>query len=156
VAAHEEQEQRVVLLSVACGVWLRRCLLIRRRLHDDDRFAAAAGQLGAQVIGHAPRRDADQPRARVVWYAVLWPLQGGGEERFLHGVFGCREIAEAPDDSAQNLRRQLAQQILAGGIQRSGGHASTGGALITSRTSIGMFSGVPPGPGAAEARAAIS
>jgi hypothetical protein len=33
---------------------------------------------------------------------------------------------------------------------------STGGALITSRTSIGMFNGSPPGPGAVEARAAIS
>ena len=35
-------------------------------------------------------------------------------------------------------------------------HTSTGGALITSRTSIGMFNGAPPGPGAADARAAIS
>ena len=33
---------------------------------------------------------------------------------------------------------------------------STGGALITWRTSIGMFSGTPPFPGAADARAAIS
>jgi hypothetical protein len=33
---------------------------------------------------------------------------------------------------------------------------STGGALMTSRTSIDMFNGTPPFPGAADARAAIS
>lgn len=37
-----------------------------------------------------------------------------------------------------------------------GRYSFAGAALITCRTSMGMFSGAPPGPGAAEAFAAIS
>ena len=85
------------------------------------------------------------------------PLQRRREQRLLHRVFRGGEVAEAADDRAEHLRRELAQQVLAG--RRPSGAAvtlSTGGALITSRTSIGMFSGAPPLPGAADARAAIS
>ena len=84
------------------------------------------------------------------------PLQRRREQRLLHRVLGGGEVAEAPDHRAENLRRELAQQVLAGGVQGRGRHTSTGGALITSRTSIGMFIGTPPLPGAADARAAIS
>src|SRR5689334_2745031 len=98
----------------------------------------------------------NQPAARVVRHAFLRPLHAGGDERFLHRVFGGGEVLEAADRRAENLRRELAQQILGGRIQSGNRHTSTGGALITSRTSIGMFNGLPPAPGAADAPAAIS
>ena len=163
MTAHEEQDERVVLVHPALDASLadaRSEVVDRRRfgrdLRDDDGLAAAPRQLGAHVIGHAPRRDVDQPAARVVGHALLGPLQGRREERFLHRVLGGGKVAEAPDHRAENLRRELAQQVLAGRVQRLERHMSTGGALITSRTSIGMFSGTPPLPGAADARAAIS
>jgi hypothetical protein len=84
------------------------------------------------------------------------PLERCREERLLHGVFRGGEVAKAADDRTENLRRELAQQILARGVHLIGRHISVGGALITSRTSMGRFNGVPPGPGAADARAAIS
>src|SRR6185503_20225911 len=105
-----------------------------------------------QVIGHPADGDLDEPSTRVLGQSLGGPLLRRGDERLLDRVLRRGEIAEAADDRAENLRRQLAQQALAG----KGGHTSTGGPLMTSRTSIGMLSGLPPGPGAAEARAAIS
>ena len=103
---------------------------------DDDRLAPAAGELGADVIGHAPRGDLDQPAARVVGHAFARPLHRRREQRFLHRVLGGGEVAEAADHRAEHLRRQLAQQVLAGDVQPAVRHTSTGGALITSRTSM--------------------
>ncbi len=64
-----------------------------------------------------------------------------------------RRIAGSP------RRAPAARDRAAGARQRRRsddvGHTSTGGALITSRTSIGMLSGTPPLPGAADTRAAI-
>ena len=77
---------------------------------------------------------------------------GRGEQRLLDRVLRGGEVAEAPDDGAEHLRRELAQQVLVGSTSHVSAQASTGGALITSRTSIGMFSGTPPWPGAADAR----
>ena len=83
--------------------------------------------------------------------------RGRGDQRLLHRILRGGEVAEAPHHRAEHLRRELAQQVLGRRIQRTRwSQLSTGGALITSRTSIGMFSGAPPGPGAAEARAAIA
>ncbi len=118
-------------------------------------FRATTRALAAQMIRHSPRGDLDQPSARVVWKSFLRPLQRGSKQRLLHGILCSAEIAEATDHRAENLRRQLAQQVLVGELRRGARHTSTGGALITSRTSIGMLSGAPPLPGAAEASAAI-
>ena len=49
----------------------------------------------------------------------LGPLQRRREQRLLHRVLGGGEVAEAPDDGAEHLRRQLAQQVLAGEVQRA-------------------------------------
>ena len=108
------------------------------------------------MIGHTPHGHLDQPAARIVGHALLRPLHGRGKQRLLDRVLRRGKIAEASNDGAENLRRQLAQQVLAGRVQLDGRHTSTGGALMTSRTSMGMLSGIPPGPGAAEAPAAIS
>ena len=125
-----------------------------RRLHDDDGLTAAPGQIGAQVIRHAPGGDLDQPAARILGNTLFGPLQSGGEERLLNGVFRGGKVPEPPDDRAEHLRRELTQQMLGVAVERR--HRSSGGPLITCRTSIGMLSGTPPLPGAADTRAAIS
>ena len=120
VAAHEEQDQRVVLLQ-PLPAEARLDVGERRwgRLHDDDRFAAAARELGADVIGHPPRRHLDQPAARVVGKPLFRPLQARREQRLLDRIFRCGEIAEAPDHGAENLRRERAQQVLAGSVHQT-------------------------------------
>jgi hypothetical protein len=46
---------------------------------------------------------------------------GGGDQRLLYRVLGSGEIAGAPSKRAEDLRRQLAQQVLdsAVDVQRS-------------------------------------
>ncbi len=90
---------------------------------------------------------------RVVGPPFAGPRGRGGEERFLHRVLGVGEVAVAAHDRTENPRRQLAQQALGAGVA---GHISGSGAPITWRTSIGWRIGSPFGPGAADARAAIS
>ena len=67
---------------------------------------------------------------------------------------------KAANHCAEHLRRQFTQQMLGSHVprfRRTACHSiSSGGPLITWRTSIGMFIGVPPGPGAADARAAMA
>ena len=85
------------------------------------------------------------------------PLLGGGDQRFLHRVLGRREVLMSASDRGEHLRREIAQQVPNGGVVLRVARAHmSGGALMTCRTSIGMTSGVPPGPGADEALAAIS
>ena len=160
MAAHEQQVQRVVALRRAVGVGGERDLLVGRNQADDQRLAVAARGLGAHLIGDAPGRDLDQPGARVVGHPLARPLRRRRDERLLDRVLAGREVAVAPHDDAQHLRREVAQQVLerrADVAVRGRGHQamSGGGALITWRTSIPMFSGLPPSPGAADASAAI-
>ena len=56
--------------------------------------------------------DRDQPAARVVRDAVARPLRGGREQRLLHRVLGGVEVPVAAHQRAEDLRRQLAQQVL--------------------------------------------
>ncbi len=84
-------------------------------LPHDECLALAPRDVAAQLIGHAPRGDVDQPRARILGNALGWPLRRRGDQRFLHRVFGRREIAEAAHDRAEHLRRELAQQVLDAG-----------------------------------------
>ena len=145
MTAHKEQDERVVLLRLTFKLV---------DLHRRGGFPAAAGQLAAQVIGHAPGGDLNQPGARIVGKAFPRPLQGGCDQCLLNGVLGVGEVTEAADDRAEHLRRKLAQQML--GCVKRAHSKSSGGPLMTCRTSIGMLIGGPPGPGAADARAAIS
>ena len=168
MAAHEEEDQRVVLVGdvgrhasrrrAQCverrEFWRGRHLLLGWRLGDHGRFAPPPRELGAQLIGHAPHGDMNQPSARVVGHALIRPLHGRRKECFLDGIFCLRKVTKTANHGAENLRRELAQQVLPRRVQSVGVHRSAGGALITSRTSIGMFSGTPPLPGAAETRAA--
>ena len=121
--------------------------------HRDGVLAAPARLLAAQLIGHPPHGGLDQPAARVGGHALGRPVPGRREQRLLHGVLGGVEVAEAADEHAEDLRRQFAQQVLDAGPRA---HSPLAGAPITCRTSIGCWIGTPPGPGAADAFAAIS
>ena len=154
MTTHEQQNQRVVLIRAVEAVSGWNHLLLDRRLHHHHRLALSSGDVGAEVVGHAPRGDVDQPAARIVGDTLIGPLHRRREQRFLHGVFGGSEITKPADHRAEHLRCQLAQQVAVRICWRR--HTSDGGALITSRTSIRMFIGSPPLPGAADARAAIS
>ena len=156
MTTHEEQDQRVVLLHGILGVGCGNDLFVGRPLRDDDRFTAPPRARAPQLVGQSPHRDLDQPPARIVGKALHGPLAERRDERFLDGVFGRRKITAAPDDEAEHLRREIAQPALGLVIESRARHMSAGGALITCRTSIGMFSGTPPLPGAAEASAAIA
>ena len=115
MAAHEQQDQGVVLLGSASGPLPERGLDRgdrRRILQHDHRLATPPRQLRAELVGHAPGRHLDQPAARVVRHALGRPLHRRRDQRLLHRVFSRREIAEAPDDGAEHLRRQVAQQVL--------------------------------------------
>ena len=156
MTAHEEQDQGVVLMHWILDVWSGNDLFVGRPLGDYDGFAAPARARAAQLIGEPPHRHLDEPAARIVGKTLHGPLTKGGDQRFLDGVLGCGKIAAAPDDGTEHLRREIAQPALGVVIEGRMRHMSAGGALITCRTSIGMFSGTPPLPGAADASAAIA
>src|SRR5262245_28060652 len=106
------------------------------------------------MIRDAAQRDVVQPAARIGGNSLRGPLHRRGDECFLHCIFGVAEIVVTPCNRAQHLRRKVAQQAL-DRIVVTVGHASMSGAPMTWRTSTGMMSGLPPGPGAADAFAAI-
>src|SRR5260370_14150148 len=146
MTAHEEQDERVVFFG-------GRQLL---DLHNGGGFAAAASALAADVIGHAPASDLNQPGARIVGHAFARPLNGRREQGLLHGVLGGGEVAKTSDDRAEHLRRKFSQQVLRSDHQLRPPTNSSGAPAITCRTSMGMSVDSPPGAGPAESRASIS
>jgi hypothetical protein len=56
--------------------------------------------------------DRDQPRARMLGHTLGRPLQRGGQQRLLHGVLACVELAVAAQQDAEDLRRKPAQEAL--------------------------------------------
>ena len=147
MATEEIQVQRVVMLVGGAGS--EGDLLVGRNQADDELLAQPARRVGANLIGQAPRRDRDQPPAWVLGHSLARPLFRRGDQRFLDRVFAVAEVAVPPEQRAQDAGRVLQQDFV---DQRNSG----GGPLMTCRTSIGMFIGLPPGPGAADAAAAIA
>ncbi len=147
MAAHEEKDKRVV--------FLRRSLDGRRfgcvgRLHGHRAFATAASRFGPDVVGHPPEGNLRQPGAGIVRRALARPLHRCGECRLLNGILRYREVAKSSDHSREHLRRQFPQQVLDRNVQRLFYHSnSSGGPLITCRTSMGWFSGSLRARGAA-------
>ena len=132
MTAHEKQNERVILFRLASrnGVAEDRSQVVE--------FAAPTRALAAQVIRHPPGSDLYEPSAWIVGKTFTPPLLRGREQRFLDRVFGDTEVAKATEHRAEDLRRQLPQQVLVGELLCAAGHTSTGGALMTSRTSIGI------------------
>src|SRR5215471_8964433 len=158
MAAHEKQNQRVVRIHVRLDVNGGRDGL---RFFGHGGFPLAASNFAAHLVGHAPRRDLNQPAAWVVGNAFARPLRESSNHGFLNRVLRGREVVKAASHHTEHLRSEFAQQVLRSCVPglshlSSRYSISGGGALITGRTSIGMFNGAPPGPGAADTLAAIA
>src|SRR5512133_2052502 len=158
MAAHEQHEQRVVLV----GDCSRRDLLQRGKA-----LSVRACAFTAPLVDHPPLGGLKQPGPRLRGNTVLRPVQRGREQRLLDCVLCSIEVTVAANERAKDLRRQLAQQVLDTGrhVQRlpptswryDSISATLRGALsITCRTWIGCCSATPSGPGTAESLAAIS
>src|SRR4249919_227319 len=112
MAAHEEQDQGVVLIGD---------LQRRRLLRRSQALALPPGLLASPLVDHPPRGGLDEPAARLRRNTVLRPVQSSCHERFLDSVLGSLEVAVPANERAEDLRRQLAQQVLDAGryVQRS-------------------------------------
>lgn len=156
MTAHEQQGERVVPLRPDVRIRRRHERPLGPQRGRNRVLAAASGQLAAQVVGEAPQGDVIEPAAWVGGNALGGPLGRRSDQCFLYRVIRGGEVSVTARDGAEHLRGKLAQQVPDGRVQGLRRHTSTGGAVMTWRTSNGMISGLPPGPGAAEALAAIS
>jgi hypothetical protein len=68
--------------------------------------------LAAAVIDEAAFGGANEPPARIRRHAVSRPVVSGGDQRLLDGILGRIEVARAPGQDGEDLRRQVAQQVL--------------------------------------------
>ena len=156
MAAHIKEQERVVLLPVKLGFgqWSQRGVGRQQRGHGV--FPAAAGRLAPNLIGEAPPGHLVEPATGIVRSALSRPLPCRGNEGFLNRILGLGKVTMPARDCSEHLRRQCAQQVPEFRFGEARRHASGRGPSITWRTSIGMPSGVPPGPGAADALPASS
>ncbi len=134
MAAHEEEGEGVVPLRPLVEIDGEHELIFRWDEADNERLAATSCALAADLIGDTTRGDVNEPTARLLRYALAWPLRGGRDHRLLHCVFACREVAVAAKDDRERLRREISQQAL---YVVHDPQISSGGPLITWRTSIG-------------------
>jgi hypothetical protein len=102
MAAHEQHGQGVVVLGN-----LRDGSLDRRQP-----LALSAGLLASPVVDQAEAGRPEQPPAWIRRNPVTRPMLGGGEQRLLDRVLGRVEVAGSASERAEDLRRQLAQQVL--------------------------------------------
>lgn len=99
MTAHEEQDERIVLLILG-GKSSRQIAVAM--------LPALAGRFTAQMIGHAAAGHLNQPGARIVGNSFLRPLRCGRKQGFLYGIFSGAEVAEQATHGAKYLRRQVA------------------------------------------------
>jgi len=154
VAAQEQQDERVVGLRDR-GVGGRSQPLTGRDLPGGRFFPPPPGLLAAQQVGQPAGGDRDQPAARVARNALGRPLGGRRQQRLLHRVFGGVEVPVPPHQRAEDLRRQLAEQVLGRGLAHGQGSRSARDSA-TGRTSTKARSRMCSGPGQFARRAAIA
>jgi hypothetical protein len=111
-AAQKEQREGVVLGGSPALTGRGRGEGVPRGEGRDRLLAPAPGLLAAQLFREPPRRDLDQPPARIVRQPLLRPLLRGGEQRLLHGVLGRPEVPVTTHQRAEDLWRMQAQQVL--------------------------------------------
>jgi len=116
MAAQEQQFQRVVTVGRLVGVRDRvrgTAEQLRLRRRGEDRVLAAAPRtVAAELVDQDAGRDRQQPGARALRDPVLGPVLRRLEQRLLGGVLAGVELAVAARERAEDLRRQLAQQVL--------------------------------------------
>ena len=159
MAAHEVEIERFIPLVHAGRVGGQCDLLVGGNQADHQVLTESPRGVRPDLIGEPARRHGDEPAFRVVGQSLCRPLHRGGKQGFLDRVFASTEVAVAPQQGAQDRRREIAQQILGAVVEprdHASGVQSPGGPLITCRTSMARFNGLPPWPGAAEASAAIA
>ena len=101
MAAHEQHEQAVVLIGDLNRVVLQRGLSL----------PVSAGAFASPLVDEATRGSLEEPAARLGRNSVPRPALGGHDQRLLDGVLGGIEVAISPGEGAEDLRRQLAQQV---------------------------------------------
>ena len=114
VAAQEEEREGVVPLGR-----LARAAHVER---GGGLLAVPAGAFAPPSVDQPPVRHGREPRARALGDAVLAPLLRRGEQRLLHGILARVELPVPPHERAEDLRRELAQQVLDAGVVHRVGH----------------------------------
>src|SRR5437868_507975 len=102
--------------------------------------------IAAHLVDQPACGDGGQPAARIGRHAVGRPLHGRREQCLLYRVLALLELPVATDEHAEDLRRQLAQQVLGGGFGR---HISTPLWYMIGRTSMPVPSTLASGISAA-------
>ena len=87
-------------------------MLVGWHLGSCPLLAPPPSLVAAQLVGQPAGRHCDQPATWIPGDALIRPLERGGEHGFLHGVLGQVEVAAAADECTEDLRRELAQQVL--------------------------------------------
>ena len=88
-------------------------------------LAPAPGLLAAHLVGQAARGHLQEPAARIVRAALGRPMLGRCQQRLLDGVLGGGEVARAPREHAEDLRRQLAQQVPGVSVDDASGQSTS-------------------------------
>src|ERR1700686_5033268 len=104
MAAQEQQDERVVGVRYVLG----------HPLGGRCRPSLAARVVAAHRVEEPPGRDSHEPAARVVRHSLGQPLHGGGEDGLLYGVLTPFELAVPAYQRAEDLRRELTEQVLEG------------------------------------------
>ena len=157
MAAHEEQDERVVLLagvvavggSAICSSGGTRLTTIASRRRRATRCADVIGRCAAPRPGSASARgfSGTPSRGHCVAAAISASCTASSA-----AAKSRKRRTTAPSTCGASSRSRCSARASSGG---DGHSRSSGGPLITCRTSIAMLSGSPPGPGAADALAAI-
>jgi hypothetical protein len=103
MAAQKQQGQRVVLIRHLLVVGSRCKEFVGWYTRRDRVFAAPASLLTAQLVGHPPGGDRDQPAPRALRHASVGPLNGSCKQCLLHRVLTRIELPSAPDERAEDL-----------------------------------------------------
>jgi hypothetical protein len=64
------------------------------------------------MIDEPPARGPNQPAARIRWQPLARPVVCSRDQGLLDRVLGGIEIARPPGQDGEDLRRQVAQQVL--------------------------------------------